>query len=40
MSANVGLHNDTLGQELVEDEFISIGWDEIGDLRSVAAATS
>jgi restriction system protein len=38
MSAMWGVHNDTLGRELVEDEFISIGWDEIGDLRSAGSS--
>jgi restriction system protein len=36
MNAMWGVHNDTLGKELVDDGFISIGWDEIGDLRTVA----
>lgn len=30
-----GIHNDTLGAELLEKCFISIGWDEIPDLRVV-----
>lgn len=30
-----GVHNDALSTELVEGGFISIGWDEIGDLRHV-----
>ena len=30
-----GIHNDTLGAELLEKGFISIGWDEIPDLRTV-----
>ncbi len=28
-----GLHNDALKEELVERGFVSIGWDELGDLR-------
>ncbi|WP_019194382.1 restriction endonuclease [Corynebacterium timonense] len=28
-----GLHNDALKEELVEQGFVSIGWDELGDLR-------
>lgn len=27
-----GLHNDALKEELVEQGFVSIGWDELGDL--------
>lgn len=30
-----GIHNDRLGAELVEGGFISIGWDEVPDLRAV-----
>lgn len=30
-----GVHNDTLTNELVDDGFISIGWDQLGDLRSI-----
>ncbi|WP_022883375.1 restriction endonuclease [Glaciibacter superstes] len=30
-----GIHNDTLSTELVEGGFISIGWDEVGDLRTI-----
>lgn len=34
--ANVwGVHNDRLNTELVEGGFISIGWDELGDLREL-----
>jgi len=28
-----GLHNDALKEELVEQGFVSIGWDELGDLH-------
>ncbi|UOQ57031.1 restriction endonuclease [Leucobacter allii] len=30
-----GIHNDTLTNELVDDAFISLGWDEVGDLRKI-----
>lgn len=30
-----GIHNDTLTSELVEQEFISLGWDSVGDLRLI-----
>lgn len=30
-----GIHNDTLTGELVDGGFVSIGWDEIGDLREI-----
>lgn len=30
-----GIHNDTLTHELVDDGFVSVGWDEIGDLTRV-----
>jgi restriction system protein len=30
-----GIHNDALGAELVEKGFISIGWEEIPDLRTI-----
>jgi restriction system protein len=30
-----GIHNDTLTHELVDDGFVSVGWDEIGDLSRV-----
>lgn len=30
-----GIHNDTLGAELVEKGFVSIGWEEVPDLRSL-----
>jgi restriction system protein len=30
-----GIHNDTLTTELVEEGFVSIGWDEVGDLRKI-----
>lgn len=37
MSTMWGVHNDTLTQELVEGGFVSIGWDELGDLRTIPA---
>lgn len=30
-----GIHNDTLADELVDGGFISIGWDELGDLNAI-----
>lgn len=30
-----GIHNDALGAELVEKGFISIGWEEVPDLRTI-----
>ncbi|OKL50419.1 restriction endonuclease [Boudabousia marimammalium] len=30
-----GLHNDVLGQELLDGGFISIGWPAVGDLRQI-----
>jgi restriction system protein len=30
-----GIHNDTLTTELVDEGFVSIGWDQLGDLRAV-----
>lgn len=30
-----GIHNDTLTSELVDEGFVSLGWDEVGDLRDV-----
>lgn len=30
-----GIHNDTLTHELVDDGFISIGWDELGNLNAL-----
>lgn len=30
-----GVHNDRLNTELIEGGFISIGWDELGDLRQI-----
>ncbi|MTB72481.1 restriction endonuclease [Arsenicicoccus sp. MKL-02] len=35
MTAMWGIHNDALGAELVEKGFISIGWDEVGDIRAI-----
>lgn len=30
-----GIHNDTLTTELVDEGFVSIGWDQLGDLRTI-----
>lgn len=30
-----GIHNDTLTTELVDEGFVSLGWDELPDLRSI-----
>ncbi|SNC63844.1 restriction system protein [Kytococcus aerolatus] len=30
-----GIHNDTLTTELLDEGFVSVGWDEVGDLRSI-----
>lgn len=30
-----GIHNDTLTTELVEEGFVSIGWDDVGDLHQI-----
>lgn len=30
-----GIHNDVLGQELIDGGFVSIGWAQVGDLRVV-----
>lgn len=35
MTAMWGIHNDTLTTDLVEQGFVSIGWDELGDLRQL-----
>lgn len=35
MASVWGIHNDTLGSELFDRGFVSIGWDELGDLRSI-----
>ncbi|RJK94756.1 restriction endonuclease [Vallicoccus soli] len=35
MTAVWGIHNDTLGSELFEEGFVSIGWDALPDLRSI-----
>ena len=32
-----GIHNDALGAELVDKGFVSIGWEEIPDLRTIGA---
>lgn len=36
MSAIWGVHNDTLTDELLEGGFVSVGWDVIGDLRTIS----
>jgi restriction system protein len=36
MSSVWGVHNDTLTTELVDQGFVSIAWDELGDLRAIA----
>jgi restriction system protein len=33
-----GIHNDTLTAELVDDGFVSIGWDPLGDLRELGTS--
>lgn len=35
MTTMWGIHNDALGAELVDKGFVSIGWEEIPDLRTV-----
>ena len=35
MTTMWGVHNDTLTRQLVEGGFVSIGWDELGDLRAI-----
>lgn len=30
-----GIHNDTLTNELVDESFVSIGWDDVADLRTI-----
>lgn len=35
MNTMWGIHNDALGAELVEKGFVSIGWEEIPDLRTI-----
>jgi restriction system protein len=30
-----GIHNDTLTTELIDEGFVSIAWDEVGDLRKI-----
>ena len=37
MTTMWGVHNDTLTRQLVEGGFVSIGWDELGDLRAISA---
>lgn len=31
-----GIHNDTLTNELVDHGFVSVGWHELGDLRTIS----
>ncbi len=38
MTTMWGIHNDTLSDELVTGGFVSIGWEELGDLREIGAA--
>lgn len=33
-----GVHNDTLTTQLVDGGFVSIGWDELGDLRAIGSS--
>ncbi len=35
MAKTWGIHNDALGSELVDEGFISIGWEEMPDLRTM-----
>lgn len=35
MTAMWGIHNDTLTTQLVNEGFVSIGWDELGDLKQL-----
>lgn len=35
-----GIHNDTLTHELTDEGFISIGWDELGDLTAIPTGRS
>lgn len=35
MTSVWGIHNDTMTTELVEKGFVSLGWDDLGDLRDV-----
>lgn len=37
MSSTWGVHNDTLTTELVAGGFVSIGWDDLPDLRTIAS---
>ncbi len=37
MNTMWGIHNDALGAELVEKGFVSIGWEEVPDLRTIEA---
>lgn len=30
-----GIHNDTMGDELIQQGFVSIGWERMGDLRTI-----
>jgi restriction system protein len=31
-----GIHNDTLTTELIDEGFVSIGWDDLGDLNQIS----
>lgn len=33
-----GIHNDTLTSELIDGGFVSVGWDPLGDLRTLGAS--
>lgn len=35
MTTMWGIHNDIFGQELVDEGFISVGWNPMGDLRAI-----
>jgi restriction system protein len=40
MVAMWGIHNDALSNELLDHEFISIGWQETPDIRSIGMIES
>lgn len=35
MTTMWGIHNDALGHELIDDGFVSVGWNGMGDLRVI-----
>lgn len=35
MTSVWGIHNDTMTTELVDSGFVSLGWDDLGDLRDI-----